>query len=131
MRPSGVEPGDLIEGMRPSRLARAARRQEQVRTVVGATKLGRYEEDALPQGLQGRGLQLRRQAQTLETVHKVVPEQEQMEVGLVGEEVAGGNTAEGVVPFELSDEQLHARPVVVEPPEVERLQRQVRDEHLV
>ena len=45
--------------------------------------------------------------------------------------MVGGDAAHGLIPFELLDQQLDARPVVVEAPEVERLQRQVRDQNLV
>src|SRR5437867_8333822 len=54
-----------------------------------------------------------------------------MEVGLVGEEVTGGDAAQGVVALQLLDEQLNARPVVVEAPEVQGLQQQIRDDDLV
>lgn len=54
-----------------------------------------------------------------------------MEVSFVGEEVPRGNAAQGIVAFELFDEQLDSRPVVVEAPEVERLQRQIGDQNLV
>ena len=54
-----------------------------------------------------------------------------MEVGLVGEEVACGDAAEGVVPFELFDEQLDAGAVVVKAPEVEGTQGQIGDQDLI
>ncbi|MDF0672719.1 MAG: hypothetical protein P0120_00035 [Nitrospira sp.] len=38
-------------------------------------------------------LEIRGQAQPLEPVHEIVGPQEQMEVGLVGKEVAGGDAA--------------------------------------
>lgn len=41
--------------------------------------------------------------EALEPVHEIVGQQEQMEVGLVGHEVAGGNAAEGMVYLELFD----------------------------
>ena len=85
----------------------------------------------MAQGLQRGALKLRRQAEPLEPVDEVVGEQEQMEVRLVREEVASGDAAQGVVPFELLDEQLDAGAVVVEAPEIERLQRQVGDQDLV
>lgn len=44
---------------------------------------------------------------------------------------AAGNVAEGVVPFELLDEQLDIRTVVVEAPEVQRVQRQIGDQDLI
>ena len=54
-----------------------------------------------------------------------------MEVGRVREDVAGGDAAQGIVAAELPDAQLDTRSVVVEAPEVERTQREIRDEHLV
>ena len=54
-----------------------------------------------------------------------------MEVGLVGEEVPGRDAAQGIVPLELFDEQLDPGALVVEAPEVEGLQREIRDEDLV
>jgi hypothetical protein len=50
-----------------------------------------------------------------------------MKIGLIGEEVAGWNTAQGVIPFELLDQQLDPGTVVVEAPQVERLQGQIGD----
>lgn len=54
-----------------------------------------------------------------------------MEIGFVGEEVPSGNAAQGIVAFELFDEPLDSRPVVVEAPEVERLRRQIGDQNLL
>lgn len=54
-----------------------------------------------------------------------------MEVRLVREEMTGGDAAQGVIPFELLDEQFHPGAIVVEAPEVQRLQRQIRDQYLV
>ena len=54
-----------------------------------------------------------------------------MKVGFVGEAVAGGDTAQGVIPFELFDEQLDPGTVVVKAPEVQRPSRQIGDEDLV
>lgn len=44
---------------------------------------------------------------------------------------AVGNVAEGVVPFELLDEQLDTRAVVAETPEIQRVQRQIGDQDLI
>ena len=54
-----------------------------------------------------------------------------MEVRFVGAEVVGGDAAQGVIPFEVYDEQLDSHTVIVEAPEVERLQWQIRDQDLV
>jgi len=72
------------------------------------------------QGLQRGALTLWRQAEPLEPVDEVVGEQEPDEVRFVREEVSSRDGTKGVVPFELLDEQLDARPVVVEAPEIER-----------
>src|SRR5262245_65798513 len=61
----------------------------------------------------------------------MVGEQEQMEIRLVREEVAGGDAAQSVVPIELLDEQFDAGAVVVEAPEIERSQREVGDQDWV
>lgn len=50
-----------------------------------------------------------------------------MQVGLVGEEVTGGDAAQGIIVLELFDEQLDHSPVIVEAPKVERAQRQRGD----
>src|SRR5712692_6555080 len=122
---------DVIEGVLPGSLSGSAGWQRKAGTVLHATQLGGHQEHLVPQGLKRRGLELWRQAQAFEPVDEVVGEQEEMEVKLVGEEVAGWDAAQGVVSLELPNEQFNACPIVVEAPEVERLQRQVRDEHLV
>lgn len=85
----------------------------------------------MPQRLERGRLVLGRQTEPLEPVDKVVREQEQMEVFLVGQEVARRDAAERVFPLEVFDDQLHTGPIVVEPPEVQGLEREVRDEDLV
>lgn len=85
----------------------------------------------MTQGLERGVLKGWGQAQPLEPVDQVVGQQEQMEIGFVGEEVASGNTAQGVLPFELLDQQLDSGTVVVEAPQVERLQRQICNQNLV
>lgn len=44
---------------------------------------------------------------------------------------AAGNVAEGVVPFQLLDEQLDTGAVVVEAPEIQRVRRQIGDQDLI
>ena len=77
----------------------------------------------MAQRLESGVLKLGWQTEPLEPVDEVVGQQEQMEVRLVREEVPSRNGAKGIVPFELFDEQLDARSVVVEAPEAERPQR--------
>src|SRR6266478_676789 len=128
---SALEILDLAQGVSPGMLARATGGQQQVRPVVRAHQLSGHQEDALAQGLKGSFLHLRWQAQSLEPVDEIVGEQEKMKVRLVGKEVARGDGAKRVIAFELSDDELDARPIVVETPEVQRLQHKVRDEDLV
>lgn len=54
-----------------------------------------------------------------------------MEVGFVGQEVMAGDVAECVISLELANDQFDTSTVVVEAPEVERLQRQIGDQDLV
>jgi hypothetical protein len=54
-----------------------------------------------------------------------------VKVGFVGEEVACGDTAECVIPFELANDQFDAGAIVVKAPEVERLQSEIADQDLV
>lgn len=85
----------------------------------------------MAQGLQGGVLKVRWEAEALEPIDEVVSQQEQMEVRLVGKEVTRGDAAQGIVALELFDQQLDASAIVVEAPEVERLQGEVGDEDLV
>lgn len=71
------------------------------------------------------------QTQPLEPVDQIVGEQQQMKIGNVGKEVTCGNFAQGVVSLEFPDDPLHACSVVVEAPEVERFEIEVRNQHLV
>ncbi len=84
------EPLDLVQGILPGRFAGTADRQNQPWPIVGATQQCGRQEDVVPQGLQRGVLQLRRQAESLEPVDEIVPQQKQVKVGLVGEEVTGG-----------------------------------------
>ena len=54
-----------------------------------------------------------------------------MEVGFVGEEVMAGNMAECVISLKLADNKFDAGAVVVETPEVERLQCKIGNQNLV
>ena len=90
---SEFEPLDLLQGILPGRFSLTACGHGQAGAVVGAPQLGGHEQDFVPQRLQGGVLKIRRQAEPFEPVHQIVGQQEQMEVGLVGEEVAGGDAA--------------------------------------
>src|SRR6266508_6463778 len=103
---SGPEFVDLLERVLPSGFARAARRQHQAWAVVGATQLGRHQQNLVPQRLERRRVQFWGEAKALEPVDQVVGQQQEMKVGLVREEVRGGDVAEAVVALELPDDQL-------------------------
>lgn len=115
----------------PRRLPGAAGWPGESRTIARPKELGGHEQDLVPQRLQRGVLKLQGQAESLEPVDQVVGQQEQMKVGLVGEEGSGGDAAQGVISFELLDQQLDAGPVVVEAPKIQWLQRQIGDQDLV
>lgn len=79
-----------MQGILPARFAGTADRQNQPWPIIGATQQCGCQEDVVPQGLQRGVLKLRRQAESLEPVDKIVPRQKQGKVGLVGEKVPGG-----------------------------------------
>ncbi len=106
MKVSRLENLDLVQGILPGRFSGPAGGQDQAGTVVGPTQLGGHQQDTMAQGLQRGVLKVQGQAEPLEPIDEVVGEQEKMKVGLVGEEVASGDAAQGVIPFELFDEQL-------------------------
>ena len=122
---------DLVQGVLPCRFPQTARGQNQAWPVIGAPQLSRHEQDLMAQRLERGILELGRQTEPLEPVDEVVGQQEQMEVRLVREKVPSRDGAKRIVPFELLDEQLDARPIVVEAPEVQRLRWQIRDQNLV
>ena len=103
-----LEPLDLLQGVLPGRLAGTADRQNQPWPIVGATQQCRHQQNVVPQGLQRGVLKFRGQAESLEPVDEVVPQQKQENVGLVGEEGTGGDAAQGVIAFELFDQPLDA-----------------------
>jgi len=70
-------------------------------------------------------MKLRWQTQTFQPIDQILSEQEQVEVGLIGEEVTRGDVTNGVVPLELLNDQFDAGAIVVEAPEVERLQAEL------
>jgi len=115
----------------PSSLPRAAGRHGQPRTVVGSEKLRRHQEDAVAQSLERGGMKLLGQTQSLEPVHQIVGQQQQMKIGLVGKEVACRNLAQGVVSLQFPDDPFDPCPTVVEAPEVEGLQIEIRNQYLV
>lgn len=82
-----------MQGILPGRLSRAACGQSQAGAIVDSAQLGGHEQDLVPQRLQSGVLNLRGQAEARKPVDEIVGQQQEMEVGLVGEEVAGGDAA--------------------------------------
>lgn len=76
-------------------------------------------------------LKLRRQTKPLEPVDQVVGEKQEMEVGLIGEEVTGGDLSQGVISFELPDEEFDPGAVIIKTPEIQGLQGEIGDQDLV
>src|SRR3990167_1037502 len=108
---------NLLQGIPPGCLLRATCRQGQSGAIVGSPQLSRHEEDFVAESPKSCPLKLRRQAESFDPVDQVVREQEYLEVGLIGEEVTGGNAAQGVLSFELLNQQFHSGAVVVKPPD--------------
>jgi hypothetical protein len=77
----------------PSQFAVAAGREIEPRTVSGANELSGHQQNLLTQGLERGVLKLWRQTEAFEPIDQIVGEQEQVEVGLVGEEVMTGDMA--------------------------------------
>lgn len=119
MMVSQFELFDLLQGVLPCRLPGSAGWESKPWAIARSKKLGGHEEDLVPQRLQRGALKFVWQAQPTERVDQIVGEQEQMEVGLVGEEVAGWDVAHRVIPLELFDKQFDPGAIVVKPPEVE------------
>lgn len=99
-----LEPLDLVQGILPGRLAETAGRQSQPWPIFGVTQPCRHQQGVVPQGLQRGVLKFLEQAESLEPVDEVVPPRTRVNVGLVGEEVTGGDAAQGVISFELFDQ---------------------------
>ena len=108
-----------------------ARRKVERGNPVRPYKLGWYHEQALTKPLQSSSLQMGWNTETFEPVQQVVGQQHDLEECLVGLEVVGGNFAQGIGVFQFSDNQLRPRSLVVEPPKVEGLQREISDHGLV
>jgi hypothetical protein len=66
MLDSQLESLDSVQGVSPGRPPRSTGRHGQARSVAPAEQPCGHQENAIPQGLQGGGLELRRQAQPAE-----------------------------------------------------------------
>ncbi|SRR6266568_876500 len=128
---SAFETLDFLQRVAPCVLARPAGGQEKARTIVCASQLCGHQQDAFAQGLKRGVLKFRRQAQPFKPVDEIIGEQQQMEVRLVGKVMACRDSTERIVALELSNDQLDSGSIVVEAPEVQRLQFQVGDEDVV
>lgn len=126
-----VEIFDVLHRILPCRLPGSTGWENKPRTIASSKKLGGREEDLVPQCLQCGALKFVGQTQPTEPVEQIVGKQEQMEIGLVGEEMPGGDVAHHVLPFELFDEQLDARPIVVQAAEVEGVPGEIREQDLI
>src|SRR5260370_32476452 len=104
--------------MEPCQLAAAAGGEIEARAVAGANELYRHEQNLLTQCLERGVLKLWWQAEAFEPIDQVVGEQEQVEIGFIGEEMPRGDTAECVIPFELANDQFDTGAIVVKATEV-------------
>jgi len=122
---------DIFQDLQKSVRVRITARQTQGRSSLGSKQLRRHQEQPIANRLQVERLPIGRQAEALEPIDQVVGQKDQMEVGLVGGPISGGDLAQGVSFQELSNDQLPRGPLVVESPEVQGLQGEVGDDHLI
>lgn len=98
---------------------------------MGLDELSRHCEDLMSESLESGLLKFREQAKSFEPVDQVVGKEERMEVGFIGEEVTGGDLAQGVVSLQLADEEFDPGAVIIKTPEIQRLEGEVGDQDLV
>src|SRR6266403_1944192 len=120
-----------MQSIPPSTFSWPARRHGQPRAVAGSQQLRRHQKDLLAQGCQGGALKLRRQTKPLEPIDQVVSEQQQMKISFVGQEVMRRNLAQVITALEFANDPFQARSAVVEAPQVQWLQREIGDKHLI
>ncbi|MEM3112624.1 MAG: hypothetical protein QXY90_06255, partial [Candidatus Anstonellales archaeon] len=72
-----------------------------------------------------------REAETFEPIDQVVGKQNQMEIGLIGSPISGGDLSQGIGFEKFPDDKLPCGSLVVESPEMEGFQRKVCNDHLV
>lgn len=72
-----------------------------------------------------------RETETLEPIDQVVGKQDQMEICLIGSQLSGWDFAQGIGFEKFSNNKLPCCSLVVESPEIQRLQRKVCNNHLV
>src|SRR6266536_1232072 len=115
----------------PSTLSLPAGGHSQPGAVAGSQQLRRHQEDLVAQSCQRGALKLRRQTKPLEPVDQIVSQQQQMKISLVGQEVMRRNLAQVITAFEFANDPFHAGSAVVEAPQIQWLQRQIGDKHLI
>src|SRR5881397_277486 len=115
----------------PSLFSLTAMGHDQPRAVVGADQLRGHQKDLVAQGLQRCGLEVRGQTQPLEPVDQIVSQQQEMKIGFVGQKVMRWDLAQVITAFEFANDPFHARAAVVEAPQVQWLQGEIGDEHLI
>ena len=86
---SWLEYHDLAQGILPGCFSGGARGRDQAGTVVGPAQLCRHQQDLATQALQRDVLRVWGRAESPEPVDEVESQQDQVEGGLVGEEVGG------------------------------------------
>jgi hypothetical protein len=91
--------------MEPGHFAVAAGGEIKLWPVAGANELGGHKQNLLAQGLESGVLKLGRQTDALEP-DEIIGEQEQVEVGFIGEEVTCRDVIKGVVALELANDQF-------------------------
>ena len=90
---SGLEMFDRVQREAPRALAQTAALKKQIRSALSSDRLRRYQQNGLTQRLRCAAFELWRQTQSLEPVEEAIGERQQLEVGSIGEEVAGRHQA--------------------------------------
>lgn len=74
---------------------------------------------------------MRRDAQTLEPIEQVVHQQDDLKEGFVGCKIFGRDLSQGVRILEFSDDEFRCGVLIVEAPEIQRLQRKIGNKDLI
>src|SRR5260370_6475012 len=112
-------------------LSLTARGHSQPGAVASSQQLRRHQEDLVAQSRKRCTLKLCGQTQPFEPVDQIVRQQQEMKVSLVGQEMMRRNLAQVITAFEFANDPFHARPAVVEAPQVQWLQREIGNKHLI
>jgi hypothetical protein len=76
-------------------------------------------------------LPIGRETETFEPVDQVVSEKDQMKIGLIGSPISGGDFAQGIGFEEFSNDEFSRGSLIVKTPEIQGLQREIGDDHMV